>query len=38
MYGSAEEVENALSNLDGAVTSESLFSSPCYTRVIAFEN
>jgi hypothetical protein len=32
MYGSTEEPENALSNLNGAMSSETLFSSPCCSR------
>lgn len=36
-YGSAEEVENAISNLDGAVSSESLFFSLA-AHATAFES
>lgn len=36
-YGSAEEVENAISNLDGAVSSESLFF-PLAAHATAFES
>jgi nucleolin len=35
-YGSAEEVENAISNLDGSVSSQSHFLFPA-SCVIAFE-
>ena len=31
-YGSAEEVENAISNLDGAVSSQSHFNPSCLHR------
>jgi hypothetical protein len=37
-YGSTEEPENALSNLNGAMSSKSLFFLPLATRVIAFGN